>query len=331
MTPKAQVKRVHLGTASIAATATVTNIPAASWEVLSATSRAKFANAGMRESARTAAQAQEFLNASIPEVVKNLGEEAVKEFLAGKHASHIQSVKNSPALTQETINILWENGTTNLARGAQDMNYVEQIVAHSHNTFDAVSIVAKNAAFNAARGASFASLLEAPVSIAENTIKSFTGQISVERAVSNVVDDVTSAAVTGAISGVAATGIVAVGGGAILSVASPILVPSGIGCTTISAVWRIREAWLGMPSSLKLSKSPIFDLLFEIRKKLAQANWQQVYQALAMTPDMQLLLFDSSFLNEKYRGLVFAEFKEQTIRQGFSVVMTSGKIFLTTF
>ena len=75
----------------------------------------------------------------LPGELERYGTDAVNNFLnkgygdaSGKHWSHIQSQKYHPELADKASNAIWEDGSTNMGRGAQDMTWQER----SHASFD---------------------------------------------------------------------------------------------------------------------------------------------------------------------------------------------------
>ena len=146
-------------------------IPSGSFFDLSSGLRQKFKGAGLsgeRGGARTLYEAQEFYRESIPYPVRNLREGAVKDYLAGKEASHIDSVKNAPQLARDSDNLVWEDSRINRARGAEDMTGMDKMHAHGTNAFDASSIVFRDSLRAGVMAGFYASLLEAPVATIEN-------------------------------------------------------------------------------------------------------------------------------------------------------------------
>ena len=116
---------VAIGTATAAG---YSKIVAASPEFsqLSPYLKFKFATAGLRDSAwRLIPAAESFYESSVPQAVRNLGNDAVVEFLQGKHASHITSVHNDPLISTADGNIVWEAAHKNLARGSANMTSAE--------------------------------------------------------------------------------------------------------------------------------------------------------------------------------------------------------------
>ena len=140
------------GIAGLAAAAQVGTIlrgvPDGGFDSLSGSLQRKFMDAGLRpeHGIRSAAEAQALYQESVPGFVRNYGEDAVRQFLQGKDASHIRSVHNAPQLATDSGNILWESSGINRARGAADMTGAERSAAQMHNTFDAAAITMRECA-----------------------------------------------------------------------------------------------------------------------------------------------------------------------------------------
>ena len=127
-------------------------------------------------------------------------------------------------------------------RGSRNMNGMEKVGINAKNGTHAVGIVAKNAAKSAGRGAILAVVLEAPVSAIENGIHVAKGRKSKKEAIKDTVKDTGKA---GAVGGIVAGGIAAlsaVGAGAIIAPAAPVLAVAGTGMFAISAIRRIGKA-----------------------------------------------------------------------------------------
>ena len=116
---------------------------------------------------RTDAMAQR-LYESIPKGVRNLGENGVKDFMHGKHASHIKSVVNAPNKAKWPGNVTWESSSKNAARGSRNMTASEIADARSAARASAINVGLKSTLRSAARGAVIAAVIEAPISGLEN-------------------------------------------------------------------------------------------------------------------------------------------------------------------
>ena len=103
------------------------------WHNLSYSIKQKFRTAGLGRSRgiRTPGQARHFYETSVPQIVRNGGEDAVKSFLKGKQASHIKSVANAPSQAKASSNVIWESSKRNAARGGRNMSSSELSVAKS--------------------------------------------------------------------------------------------------------------------------------------------------------------------------------------------------------
>ena len=91
------------------------------WDELSYNTQRKFFGRGWRPGMqwRTSAMA-EALYETIPRGVREMGEEAVLDFLEKHELSHIKSVKHFPELADDLDNVIWEARKANRARGAAD-------------------------------------------------------------------------------------------------------------------------------------------------------------------------------------------------------------------
>ena len=236
------------GVASLATAAqfgtVVRGIPDGSFANLTDSLQRKFMDAGLRpeHGVRTTAEAQAFYQESVPLFVRNYGEDAVRQFLQGKDASHVHSVHGSPHLASDVGNILWENSGVNRARGALDMTGWEQFTARSGNFFDASQIVMRECANAAAVSALIAALLEAPISGIENYIHYRKGRKTGEEAIKDAAKSIAIYAGSAAIVGVGVTIAIGLGAGPIIATFAPILVPVGFALYTCNALKRILNA-----------------------------------------------------------------------------------------
>ena len=222
----------------------IRGIPDGSFANLTDSLQRKFMDAGLRpeHGIRTTAEAQALYQESVPTLVRNYGEDAVKAFLKNKDASHIQSIHNAPHLATESGNILWENSAINRARGAEDMRGWEQFTATTSNAFDAAQIVMRECATNAVTSGLLAGLLEAPVAAIENYIHYQKDRKTGEEAVKDAAKSILISAGTGAIVGIGVTIAIGLGAGPIIATLAPILVPVGGILYGYSALKRILNA-----------------------------------------------------------------------------------------
>ena len=236
------------GVAGLAAAAQVGTIirgvPDSGFSSLSDSLQRKFMDAGLRpeHGTRSTAEAQALYQESVPTFVRNYGEDAVRQFLQGKDASHIQSVHQSPHLATDSGNILWEGSGINRARGAADMTGWQHFTAQANNAFDTATVVMRECATSAVTSGFIAGLMEAPVAAIENYIHYQKGRKTGEDAIKDAAKSIAVHAGIGAITGVAVTIAIGLGAAPIIATIAPILMPVGIALYGISALKRIMNA-----------------------------------------------------------------------------------------
>lgn len=213
-----------------------------SYADLSVQLQRKFTSAGLRGGPkhwRAPEGASGFYDASIPDAVKMLGEDGVREFLDGKNASHIKSVANWRELAGTDSNILWEDHAANSARGSADMSSFEQLNVRLDNGFDAFRLTAVKIV---PRAVFYAIVIEASVSIVENGIYVYRGKKDARAALQDTSLNVAKSAVVGALAGTTLAGAVALGAAPVIATAAPALGVIG-GCLLVySAADRIHTA-----------------------------------------------------------------------------------------
>lgn len=215
--------------------------------------KAKFAAAGLREAWRIMPVSEGFYDSSLPGVIKNFGKDAVVEFLDGKHASHIKSVKNHPELALENSNIVWEAAKYNLRRGHADMTGLELARANALNIIDAAGIVAGRTLQIAAKAGCVGMALEGVVSLGENMIYVYAGERSVKEAAVDMSKNMVKKGVLAAVSGVVVSVAIAFGAGPALSAMAPVMVTIGGTVFLIGAVNRIAGAYNEVKPELAIS------------------------------------------------------------------------------
>ena len=223
----------------------IRGVPNGSWDSLSDSLQSKFTSAGLggERGVRSVAEAQAFYHDSISYPVRNLGGDAVQQYVAGKDASHIQSAHNVPHLADSNSNIIWENSAINRARGAEDMTSGERWQAHATNAFDSAGIVFRDCLETAGMTAMYAGLLEAPVAAIENYLHYKRGRMTGEEAVKEAAMAIGKRAGTGAVVGFTVTGAVAfLGAGPLLVTIAPVLLPVGMGLYAYTALKRVMDA-----------------------------------------------------------------------------------------
>ena len=236
----------------------IRGIPDGSFSNVSDQLQRKFISAGLGgdRGFRSAADAQALYQNSVPYSVRNLGETAVREFLNGKDASHIQSVHNSPSLAQDPNNIIWELHKINNARGAANMTGLDQFRANATNAFNASTIIFRDCLTIAATSALCASLLETPVTTVENYIHYRKGRKTDEQAIADAARDIRNRALAAATLGFAISGAVSLlGAGPLLITLAPIIMPVGLTLYSYSSLKRITNA---MKEDIPLERVAIY-------------------------------------------------------------------------
>ena len=237
-----------IGTATTAASVDVLvrGVPSGTFSDLSSNLQRKFVNAGLggERGTRTLAEARAFYGDSIPYPVRNLGEDAVQQFTAGKSASHIESFRNAPDRVADPSNIIWEDSGINSARNSANMTGWEEFRAHATNAFDASTIVFRECMMTAAISAFYASLLEAPIAATENIIHYRKGRKTGEEAIRDAAISIAKRAGQGGVVGFAVTASVALvpGTGPLLVTIAPVLIPVGFALYGYTAIKRIMGA-----------------------------------------------------------------------------------------
>lgn len=224
--------------AALALESVVSNV---SYADLSGALQAKFKAAGLggERGARTAAEAQSFYEASVPDAIKMLGGDAIKEYLAGKDASHITSYENAPELAKSNSNLLWEASSANRARGAADMTGWEQIQVNLSNGFETFAMAAGEIVPQATL---YAAAIEGGISIIENSIYVYRGHKDVSTAIYDVAKNTAKSAVIGLVAGTAIAGIATLGGAPVIAAVAPALCIVGGAILVYSAAKRIHTA-----------------------------------------------------------------------------------------
>ena len=250
VTEESATAKNSAATAAIIATATnsetmIRGVPSGSFEDLGITLQRKFSAAGLggERGFRTTAEAQSFYNQSVPAPIRNLGPEAVKDYLGDKHASHIRSYSNSPELVKVDQNILWDNPTRNQALGAQDMSQANRLQAHGANSFDATRIIFRDCLKSAGIAALVAALMEAPVATIENYYNYQRGRKTGEEAIKDAAKAIVRTATTaGTVAFVVTAAVTLVGGQTVLVTIAPYLITIGTALYSYGALKRILNA-----------------------------------------------------------------------------------------
>ena len=140
------------------------------WDDLTPGTRRLFQTRGLGRGlgSRTPTMAQRLYEKSVPRVIRNPGEDAVRDYLKGKHFSHKISVANAPQRAKAPSNIVLEKVRTNLARGRRNMTSVEVSAAKRAGRASASKVLAKSALKSGAKAGVVAAAIEAPIAGMEN-------------------------------------------------------------------------------------------------------------------------------------------------------------------
>ena len=93
------------------AAGTAAKTSSAGWHNLSRATQFRFQSGGLGRGLghRSPTMGQRLYEKEVPEAIRNLGEPIVRDFLEGKHFSHIKSVANAPSIAKAPSNAILEN------------------------------------------------------------------------------------------------------------------------------------------------------------------------------------------------------------------------------
>ena len=200
------------------------------WSSLSPQLQRRFMRGGLRRgfAYRSPEMARRLYEKEVPSAVRNLGEDAVRDFLKGKQFSHIRSVANAPGQARLPGNVILEEGAKNAARGSRNMSAAEVAAAKSAARASAVKVGAKSALTGGAKAGAVAAALEGPVSGLENYLHWKRGRKSGKQAVKDTAKDTGVAAGVGVAAAGIAKGAAIAGVGASLGpLGTPLMVAGG--------------------------------------------------------------------------------------------------------
>lgn len=199
----------------------------------------KFRAAGIRGEWRSPTEARAFFDSSVPDHVQMMGEDAVREFLAGKDFSHIESFKNNPGRVSDPTNGIWEAASANRSRGADDMTWLGLAQVRFANGWEGFTIAAAEIV---PRSMFYAAAIEAAISITENSIYVYRGGKDIPTALRDTAINVTKSAGVGLIIGTGIAALSAVGAAPAIVAIAPALGVIGGGLLIYSAGRRIHTA-----------------------------------------------------------------------------------------
>ena len=234
----------YSGTASGVAVGAAAKPNAAGWHSLSRATQRRFMSGGLGRGLgrRTPTMAQRLYEKEVPAAIRNMGEPAVKDYIKGKHFSHIRSVANAPSRAKAPGNVVLEDAAANLSRGSRNMTSAGRVAARSASRTSAIRTSAKAAVKGSAKAGFFAAATEAIVSIPENVLHYKRGRKSRNRAVKDTAKDTATAAGVGILTAGAVKGAAMVGISPTLGPAGPPLAVAGVGLMVGTTAYRLYKA-----------------------------------------------------------------------------------------
>ena len=236
---------VHYGGAAVGIAAGTAVKPApVGWHNLSGSTQRRFQSGGLGRGlgARSPTMAQRLYEREVPEAVRSMGEPAVKDFLRGKHFSHIKSVANAPGRAKAPSNIILEDAGTNLSRGSRNMTSAGREAAKSAGRASAIRTGTKAAIKGGAKAGLIAAAAEAAVSLPENILHYRRGRKSRGQATQDIAKSTATAAGVGVAAAGVAKGAAMAGIGLSLGpFGTPLMIGGGV-LLAGSAAYRIAKA-----------------------------------------------------------------------------------------
>lgn len=184
--------------------------------------KAKFVVAGMRGVWRTLPIPESLYDASVPQMIRNFGKDAVIEFLNGKH---LRCVTHRPWPTIDDSKMVWVS--TEYRPWIGDLTGAELARINTLNMIDAAGIVAGRTLQIAAKAGCVGMALEGVVSLGENMIYVYAGERSVKEAAVDLSRNMTQKGILSAVSGLVVSAAIAFGAGPALSAMAPVMVTAG--------------------------------------------------------------------------------------------------------
>ena len=214
------------------------------WHNLSRVSQGRFETGGLGRGlgARSPAMARRLYEKEVPKAIRNLGEPAVKDFLKGKHFSHIKSVAKVPAKAKAPSNVILEDAGANLSRSSRNMTSAGHAAAKSASRSAAVRIGAKATAKSAAKAGIIAAALDAAASVPENFLHWKRGRKSGEEAVKDTAKSAAVASGVGAVTAGVAKAATMAGIGLSLGPAATPVAVAGVGLMIGTTAYRLIKA-----------------------------------------------------------------------------------------
>ena len=227
----------------LAAGTTATTSPAG-WQNLSPATQKRFMTGGLGRGLglRSRVMARRLYEKEVPVAIRNMGEHAVRDFLKGKHFSHVKSVARAPGAARTPSNVVLEDAAANLSRGSRNMTSAQLAAAKSAGRASAIKVGAKAAAKGGVKAGLFAAAAEAVVSVPENILHYKRGRKSGKQAAQDVAKDTSIAAGVGVATWGVAQGAAMAGIGFSLGPAGTPLMIAGGGLMAGTGAYRLYKA-----------------------------------------------------------------------------------------
>lgn len=149
------------------------------------------------------------------------GQGATLEYLDKHHVSHIRSVKHHPELAAQPANLVFEPQKWNLARGSNDMTFVDKFKVRIHNAGASMAGAGKIMLITVAKGGAIGALIELPVTTTVETLHVINQRKTKKQALRDGAQTVGVIGLVGGITAGAVTAVSTVG----LTVGAPVLIP----------------------------------------------------------------------------------------------------------
>ena len=216
----------------------------ADWPNLSRATQLRFRYGGLGRGlvSRPPAMARRLYEKEVPQAIRNLGESAVRDFLIGKHLSHVKSAANVPGKAKAPGNVILEDAAANLSRGNRNMTATERAAALSAGRASAIRTGAKALAKSGAKAGLVAAAMEAAVAVPENVLHYRRGRKTGGQAVGDAARSTATAAGVGVATAVAVKGAAIAGIGLSLGPFGPPLMVAGGVVFVGNGIYRVGKA-----------------------------------------------------------------------------------------
>ena len=233
-----------VGAASGVAVGAAAKPTPAGWHNLSRATRLRFMRGGLRRwmGLRSPVMARRLYEKEVPLSIRRMGEPAVRDYLKGKHFSHVKSVANAPGLARAPGNVVLEDAAANLSRGSRNMTVGAREAARLASRASAMRTGARVAVKSGAKAGFIAAALEAVVSVPENVLHYRRGRKSRRQAAQDIAKDTSIAAGVGVATWGVAQGAAMVGISPTLGPAAPAVAAAGVTVVVGTAAYRLYKA-----------------------------------------------------------------------------------------